>query len=149
MMRCPTSEKLASYQTEALASREIKLIQAHAANCDACQAELQALERTIQLLERVPTPAPPDNLWAGVADRLPARPRAFVWHQWWKTATGAGVVAGIAIALFVARTATTRLPAAPATTSSYVAENALLSTQDIFADRASVGIMLAAQRGGQ
>ncbi len=146
MMRCPTSEKIAEYQGDAMASREREAVRRHVAQCAACQREVQALARTVRLLETAPAPVLPDALWAGVADRLPATPQITYRQRWWKVLAGAGVAAGIAISLFVMYAPNPMLPNAPAASSSYLAEHALLSTQDTFADRASIGVVLAAQR---
>lgn len=146
-MQCPTSVKLAEYQHEALASREHEAVHLHVAQCAACQRELHALARAVRLLESAPAPVLPDNLWAGVANRLPANRRIAFRQRWWKVLAGAGAVAGVAMGLCVMHVPHPMLPIAPATSSPYVAEHALLSTQDTFADRASIGAMLAAQRG--
>jgi len=146
MKQCPTINKLAEYQTEALANREQQAIHQHITNCTVCQRELQALESTVQLLATLPVPALPDNLWAGVAQHLPNNPRIAFRQRWWKALAGAGVAAGIAIGLLVMHAPNARLPIAPASASAYVADHALLSSQDTFADRASIGVMLALQR---
>jgi len=144
-MRCPTSEELAAYQHVPLADRARMPLHRHVMHCAACRQELQALARTVQLLEALPAPVLPDALWAGVADRLPVRPRPAFWPGWGRLAAGAGVAVALALALFVPRL-TTPLSVASSATSPYVADHALLSAQDTFADRTSVGVVLASQR---
>lgn len=145
-MRCPTREELAEYQQDALANRARETMHRHVEHCAACQREVQALARTVRLLETLPAPTMPEAIWAGVAQRLPATPHVAFRRRWWKVLAGAGVAAGIGIGLLVMPPPHSRLPEAPATTSAYIADHALLSTQDTLADRASAGVLLAAQR---
>jgi hypothetical protein len=58
-MRCDdVAENLADYLTGTLSAPELRDVQQHVASCAECRAELESLERTWQLLGRVPAPAP-------------------------------------------------------------------------------------------
>ncbi len=146
-MRCPNSEQLAEYQHEVLVDHEEQAIRRHLADCAVCRRELRALERAVRLLEAMPAPALPEHVWAGVAARLPANRRMAFRRRWWKVLAGAGAAAGMVLGLLILHPKSPALPVAPDSASSYVANHALLSAQDAFADRASIGVMLAAQQG--
>jgi hypothetical protein len=95
----------------------------------------------------------PAHLWAGVACRLPAAPgRAVAFGcGWWKPVIGAGVAAALLCGIAALRmtAAAPPIPVASAAAAPYVAEHALLSARDPFADRASLGVMFAASRGDE
>lgn len=146
-MKCPSLEELALYEDGALAREERAALAAHLDTCAQCRQEVTALRATARLLEAMPAPEMPADLWPGVAARLQA-PRPHGWVRWWKVAMGAGVAASLLIGLAITRLQTPPpMPLASSTAAtSYVSEHEFLSAQDPLADRASLGVLLAAQR---
>ncbi|OPZ84364.1 MAG: hypothetical protein BWY76_01872 [bacterium ADurb.Bin429] len=55
------------YSVDGLSARDRGRVEAHLAGCAACRAELDALAHATALVERLPAPEPPVNLWAGIA----------------------------------------------------------------------------------
>ncbi|HEY3416029.1 MAG TPA: zf-HC2 domain-containing protein [Armatimonadota bacterium] len=142
-MKCPTLDGLAEYQADVLSTAAAERVRQHVASCTHCRQELAALAKTGELLTVLPAPVLPDNLWAGVAARLPERPRQAAW--WWRTATGIGLAAVLVASLTLTRLHPSTLPPAPAEASAYVTNHQLLSAQDPLTDRASLGVMLVSQ----
>lgn len=142
-MKCPTLDQLAEYQADVLSTAAAERVRQHVAGCAQCRQELAALAKTSDLLTVLPTPAMPDDLWAGVAARLPERPRQAAW--WWRTATGIGLAAALVAGVTFTRLHAPTLPPASAVAASYVTNHQLLSAQDPLTDRASLGVMLASQ----
>ena len=114
------------------------------AKSENCRRELLALERVVTLVTALPAPAMPDNLWAGVAAGIAARPQPMA--RWWRTAAGMAVAAGLLVGVMVARTRPAPLPVASAVADGYSARHALLSAQDPLADRAGLGVVLISDR---
>lgn len=145
-MSCPSLEQLASYQTGLGTPRLRERLEQHLQACAHCRREMLALAKTADLLQAAPVPIMPDDLWSGVAARIRTPRRS--WHSmWWKTAAGMGVAASLVVGLFVMNTNNASLPTASPATSAYVVDHQFLSVQDPLADRASLGVMLAAQGG--
>ncbi|MHB9130056.1 MAG: anti-sigma factor family protein [Armatimonadota bacterium] len=148
-MKCPSLEELAAYENGSLAREQRTTLDAHLGDCAQCRQELTALRATARLLAAMPAPEMPDDLWPGVAARLQASPRPQRWVRWWKVAMGAGVAASLFIGLAVTRLQPPpSMPLASAAATPYVTEHEFLSAQDPLADRASLGVLLAAQQGG-
>lgn len=145
-MRCPTTQQLAEYQLETSSARATARIHRHVAECPRCRAEMSALQQTCCLLEALPSPALPDTLWAGVAERLQPAPRRMSAHCW-KMAAGLGVAAMVLCGFLANRPQQPALPADGAYASSYVIEHELLASQDSLADRAALGARLIVPRG--
>lgn len=145
-MPCPNQEQLAAYQTGLLGERTAQAVRTHVDACAACRRELAALATTMHLVEGLPTPALPDDLWPAVAARM--QPRR-VSRLWWKTAVaGVAVAASLYLGLVMAREPEA-LPTTSVASASYVTTHELLAAQDPLADRASLGVLLLSQRGDQ
>lgn len=140
-MHCPRTDTLAAYETDALSSRQRAALQRHLAACAGCRQELEAQRRMVAALNALPAPALPEHLWQGVADRLAPRP-VFRW-QW---AIGLGATAALALGILFTQLATPELPTAPVSASAYTLHHELLSARDPLADRATLGVLLAAQQ---
>jgi Putative zinc-finger len=63
---------LTLYVDEGLPARDAGRVAGHLARCAACRAELQSLERTLAVLDRVRPQAPPIDLWEQFRSRLEA-----------------------------------------------------------------------------
>ena len=147
MMRCTNLEQLAAYQLDALDASHRARIATHLADCADCRRELAALAKTARLVETLPAPAVPDDLWPGVAARINVKthPAPFAW---WKALAGAGVVATLLYGMLAAFTASSRsLPIASPSTSPFVARHVLLAAQDPLTDRAALGVLLISHEG--
>ena len=145
-MDCPSIARLAEYRAETLSPAERERLGAHIETCARCRAELRALAKVTRMVEALPAPPAPAHLWAGVAARIEARPRRAP-LCWWKWAAGFGLAASLLLGIIAARTPSPELPSAPAQSVSYIAQHELLSARDSLADRASLGVLLASQRG--
>lgn len=64
---------LALYVDEGLPARDAGRVAGHLARCADCRAELQALEQTLAVLDRVRPHAPPIDLWEQFRSRLEAQ----------------------------------------------------------------------------
>jgi anti-sigma factor RsiW len=64
---------LTLYVDEGLPARDAGRVAGHLARCAACRAELQALERTLAVLDRVRPQSPPIDLWEQFRSRLEAQ----------------------------------------------------------------------------
>jgi anti-sigma factor RsiW len=64
---------LTLYVDEGLPARDAGRVAGHLARCAACRAELQALEQTLAVLDRVRPHAPPIDLWEQFRSRLEAQ----------------------------------------------------------------------------
>lgn len=74
-MNCQqVSSLLSSYLDEMLPAREAGAVAGHLTRCAACRRELDALEKAIAALDRVPPVSPPIDLWNRFQQRLVARP---------------------------------------------------------------------------
>jgi anti-sigma factor RsiW len=65
---------LTLYVDEGLPARDAGRVAGHLARCADCRAELQALERTLAVLDRVRPQSPPIDLWEQFRARLEAQP---------------------------------------------------------------------------
>ncbi|MHB9026104.1 MAG: zf-HC2 domain-containing protein [Armatimonadota bacterium] len=144
-MKCPTLDELAEYQADVLPTAAAERVRQHVAGCEPCRRELAALAEAGQLVAALPTPVTPDNLWAGVAARLPVHPHRSPLSWWWKTAAGFGLAAALFAGLTFSRSHQGTLPMASSEAVTYVTDHQLLSARDPLADRAGLGVMLAAQ----
>ena len=75
-----TRARLSEYLDRTLAPEQRSRVDAHLVECVACSAELRELERTVNLLHRLPDPEPPPHLAQAVMARLAAgegQPEAF------------------------------------------------------------------------
>ncbi|HEY3376502.1 MAG TPA: zf-HC2 domain-containing protein [Armatimonadota bacterium] len=148
-MHCPNVHQLAEY-LEGLGSPRLRQrLSNHLDGCARCQQEMGALQRTAQLLQDLPTPCVPDNLWAGVAARISSAPRRTMVPWLWRTAAGVGLTASLLVGILVTNRPQPSLPYATAATASYVSQHQLLSARDPLSDRASLGVQLAVEQGSQ
>ena len=148
-MHCPSLEQLAAYQSELLTTSEHERVHQHLAACQHCRQEMIALDSSIQLLQSAPPPTVPENLWAGVATRLPVVPRRTIGQWWWKVTASSALAAGLVLGLLSMRQPSVVLPVASGSSISYVADHELMTAQDPLADRAGIGLMLASQRSNR
>ncbi|MBM3476208.1 MAG: hypothetical protein FJX75_23295 [Armatimonadetes bacterium] len=78
--RCDeTRELLADFDAGLLDERRADEVTAHAAECEACGAELAALKRTAALLDATEPARPSRDLWPGVAQKLAPRQPSRTW----------------------------------------------------------------------
>lgn len=148
-MRCPTRETIAEYLEERCTIRQRLLISSHLDTCERCQQEVAALNRLTSLLEAVPQPQMPADLWAGVAARIDARPKRSMLPRIWQALTGIGVAASLMAGLLLMNHPQPSLPSPSGVATSYVAQSQLLSARDPLVDRASIGVMLASGQGDE
>jgi len=105
-MRCnDVRERLLPFVDGALAPDEARELEAHAADCEACGAELERTRRLAACLAAAPEPAPVDVdvAWLAFHQRLQAaeprvEPRAW-WRRWWLVPVPVAAVAGAALAV--------------------------------------------------
>jgi len=148
-MRCPSLEQLAAYQSKSLTPTERERIYQHLAACPHCAQQMTALDNSIQLLQSAPPPTVPENLWAGVATRLPVTPQRTIGQWWWKVAASSALAAGLVLGLLSMHQPSAVLPVVSGSSISYVADHELMTAQDPLADRAGIGLMLASQRSNR
>lgn len=67
-----TRARLSEYLDRKLAPEQRSKVDAHLVECAACSAELREIERTVDLLHRLPDPEPPPYLAQAVMARLEA-----------------------------------------------------------------------------
>lgn len=89
------TELLSAYLDGELHGSRLAHAEAHLAECDACLAELESLQRLSDLLQQVPTPefTPPERLASQVSLRLP-HPKPMMYRRkmleagWWMIPLG-------------------------------------------------------------
>jgi len=93
------TEWLSSYADNELRGSQLQHVEAHLAECDTCQAELESLEGLSDLLQQVPTPefTPPERFAAQVSLRLPHQKTATPGKKileigWWMIPVGLLVI---------------------------------------------------------
>jgi predicted anti-sigma-YlaC factor YlaD len=146
-MDCTSVRKhLADYSVGLVAGRRAHVMEQHLAQCQACGAELRALQRAAELVEMLPAQAPPEGLWDGLAHRLaheqtaPARPRSAA--LWLRPAVGLAVMAAVALGIWQPWAQT--LPATPPTVAStYVQSHLASAPADPLGGEISRGLVLA------
>lgn len=83
MRHARAHELLSAYLERDLGEAERSAVEAHLAGCDACGAELEALRATVDLLRRLPAPAPPPFLSSRVMARIRSgETRPATWRDW-------------------------------------------------------------------
>jgi len=125
-MNCAAiNRSLALYVVDGLNAREQREVEEHLATCQICRRECDALRQTAVLLQRLPAPAPPDDLWEKVAARTVARPRHPLFARWRVLAVGAAfAVLVFGVLLMLQTWHGSVYPAAPfnIVTAAYAAE---------------------------
>ena len=152
MMKCEVvKELLSDYSVGALRAGKARWIAEHLAECESCSKELARLERAMALVESLEQHEPPADLWEGVRDRI-SQPQVSRRHLWPVWARPRRVFAGLAATAAVAAVTfsiTMNKPMVPppvvadAAMSEYVQGHAILSSKDPFADRVSLGSLIA------
>jgi len=70
-MKCEEARELMSdYFEQYLAEPEASLLTEHLADCGECQAELEELEKTLEVVHGLPRQAPIDDLWPEFAPKF-------------------------------------------------------------------------------
>lgn len=146
-MHCPTVNELAEYLEGLCTLRQQQRLSKHLDGCAHCRQEIMALQLSTQMLQGLPTPCIPDNLWSGVAARIAAPPRRTVAPWLWRTSAGIGLAASLLVGMLITNRPQPPLPYATSATAPYVSQHQLLSARDPLADRASLGVRLAAEQG--
>jgi len=153
-VRCKqVREKLAEYQLGALDDAEAAAIAKHLAKCADCRAELQALERTAELLAPAEAVSPPHDLWPGVRERLRPR-RAWSWDTLavhWQPALAGGVallVIILGLAWMALRPPATE-PSSESLASEYQQQQIIAQWEQPLADDAALGMMFASLGNGE
>lgn len=87
------SEWLNAYHDGELRGSRLRQVEAHLAECEACQAELESLEGLSALLQEVPAPKITDRFVAQVNLRMPHKPATVSRKQigevgWWMLPVG-------------------------------------------------------------
>jgi anti-sigma factor RsiW len=98
-MRCRMEKKLADYQVGALDAAQRFAVEQHLHHCAACRAELQALHRTVILLQPMPQVDAPREVWAHVARQLTPRRRTARIVRWAPAMAAAMVLLIVALAV--------------------------------------------------
>jgi len=158
MNRDHVGGKLAEYAVGALRGRTKARVESHVRECEACRAELTALERTSDLLNSVKLLEAPPGTWEGIQARLAQRRQAPSHARRrprpvWGLAMGAVALLLIVVGLFLL------YPTGGQPTLVVVSEpdaemqatiDAHVSTMwgAPLADQAAVGLRLAAENGG-
>ena len=141
-MKCPSVLKLSEYLEGLCAPKAHERLSRHIDSCDRCQQEITALEQTMRVLDNLPAPSVPDNLWAGVALRIGSK-RSLLPLTWvWRMAAGLSLATALLIGSLIAYRPQP-LPQASAFATAYVSQHQLLSARDPLFDRASFSVMLA------
>lgn len=157
MTKCYGSAKLAEYAVGALRGRAKARIESHLRECEACRAELAALEHTGDLLESVPLQEAPPGTWEGIQARLaeprraPSVPRRH--RPAWGLAMGAVALLMIVVGLFLlypTGTQPTLVVVAEPDAEMQATIDAHVSTMwsAPLADEAAVGLRLASMENG-
>jgi anti-sigma factor RsiW len=72
---CPrVGRRLPAYHAEELPAAEALAVTRHLEDCSRCAAEAAALERALELIDRLPPAQPPRDMWPALAARLQPRP---------------------------------------------------------------------------
>lgn len=146
-MRCPSSQLINEYFAGQCDAQQQQAISLHIAECARCRQEVQAIQRLADVLEALPLPQIPGDLWAGVVARIDARPRRGILPRLWQTFAGIGIAASLISGILMMNRPQTSLPSPSGVSASYVSRHRLLSARDPLADRANIGVMLAADQG--
>lgn len=149
MMKCPNVHQLAEYFEGLCAPRQHQRLSEHIDGCARCRAEMAALQHTTKMLDSVPSPRIPADLWSGVAARITSPSRRVVAPWMWRTAAGVGLVASLLVGVLVINRPQPSLPYTTAVATSYVSQHQLLSTRDPLSDRANIGVLLTLDQGNQ
>ena len=135
---------LPSYAVGAASSRDRRVVADHVANCLACAKELQALERTGELLSRAALDSAPD-LWEAIRLNLtPTKAKGGLGRLgWWLNAhrlqsAAAGAVAAVSISVWLL---VAPHPQPNAEAREYLAGHVAMSWRDPFADKAQLGLI--------
>jgi anti-sigma factor RsiW len=89
---------LADYQAGLLGGRRRAEVEQHLAGCEACRAELRALEATAKVLDETEPLRPSRDLWPGIARQLTPRRRP---QAWWHSLVPSSPRAAFALAAVV------------------------------------------------
>ena len=146
---------LPDYSAERLGERARKEMAGHLAACPGCRREHELLERTLRLVESLPSPAPPADLWAATWERLCAAPAPGWWQHLSRRAraTAVGVAMALALALgggwLVTHQAGERplvvamAPAQAHTLDPFFQQHALVALREPLGDPVSQGLAAA------
>jgi len=157
-MNCgPVQRLLADYSAERVSERVRGEIAAHLAVCAECRYDYEVLERTLRLVESLPAPAPPTDLWAATWERLRAAPAPGWWQHQSRRARATAV--GVAMALAVGLgggwwathqpastpqvVATRPVPGGAHTLDPFFQQHALVALHEPLADPVSQGLTAA------
>ncbi len=103
MNHARAQELLNAYLERDLGDGECAAVEAHAADCEVCGADLEGLRRAVALLRRLPAPDPPPYLAARVLARIrdgEAQPAG--WREWLANLAAPMVAAPLAAAVAAA-----------------------------------------------
>lgn len=148
-MRCPSIYQLVEYLDGLCGLSQQAHLTQHIQGCSRCQQEINTVQRTMQLVEAMPKPQMPMDLWPGIATRLTTLPQRTVRPWVWRTMTGVGLVASLLVGMLMLRRPEPPTSVATVTAASYVSQHQLLSARDPLTDRASLGVMLATYQGSR
>lgn len=148
-MRCPTDHTMAKYIADRCSARQQRQISLHIDECARCQQEVAIFHRLTNILETLPPAQMPANLWSGVAERIATHPQHHIFRRFWPALAGVGVAASLLAGLLLTNHQQPLLPSPSLGVAEYVSQHQLLSARDPFADRASLGVILASEQGSQ
>lgn len=159
MQECNSrQQQLADYAVGSLRGRARARLEAHLADCPACQAELAALQRTGQILDAVGLDQAPAATWEAVRRDVLAAPRLATRSAprlVWRFAVGALALIFIGLGVFFARP--TVPPAAPPLVVTAEVDDDVQAAMEAhlsavwaspLADEAAIGLRLASLEGG-
>ena len=145
-MKCPTVPELSEYVEGNGSPQRRARLATHVDGCSNCHQEVLALQRTTLLLHNMPQPIIPTDMWPDVAARIVLLPRFELVTWLWRGALGVGVLASVAMSVFLLNRPRSPLLDAPYAATPYVLQHQLLSARDPLADRANVGVLLSSRQ---
>lgn len=150
MISCESVRKqLSDYIVGNLGAGERRRIKEHLSICLECSKELVCLEETGRIVEALEQVEPPVGLWNGVYNRI-TQPEEEIRRQrshwgWPKRVMAMGSFAAAAVVMAVGLINGPErhesLPLADSAMQEYVRGHAMLSAQNPFADRVSLGTL--------
>ncbi len=142
-MNCPNVRQLAEYHEHLCSPGKSLRLSRHLDECPSCQQEMLALQRMAILLESMPAPCMPTDLWPGVSARIAAPPQRLFSPWVGKAAAGVTLATCLLVASHLLHRQPESLPASIMAVAPYITQHQLLSARDPLTDRASLVVQLS------